>query len=240
VKDVEQNMKILAVGDVHTKQWMLYEIAELVDLYDHVVFVGDYADNFNTAPTHSLATWRLLKQLVESNPKKVHAVIGNHDYAYIHPEIAGRSSGWHPVTFTLLNDPNNKALKKFLLSLPYKFELDGVTFSHAGITNEWDGDEGVYGLWNDASPIWARPPKLGGNVTYKNIPQVIGHNPSETIWNPEPHVWCIDTFSETPNNESIGDKTVLEIIDGKEFNIININEILNDNSDTTSVEDDVS
>lgn len=232
--------KVLAVGDVHTKQWMLYEIAELVDLYDHVVFVGDYSDNWNTSPTHSLATWRLLKQLVESN-KNVHAVIGNHDYAYIHPEIAGRSSGWNPVTFTLLKDPNNKALMDFLLSLPYKFELDGVTFTHAGITNEWNGDESVYGLWSDVSPIWARPREFGGNVTYKDFPQVIGHNPSQKIWNPEPHVWCIDTFSETQNNDPIGDKTLLEIIDGKEFNIININDVLNENnSDNASVEDDVS
>lgn len=233
--------KVLAVGDIHTKSWMLYEIAELVDLYDHVIFVGDYADNWNTAPTQSMATWRLLRQLMNANPDKVHAVIGNHDFAYIHDEIAGRSSGWHPVTYTLLNTPENKKIKQWLLSLPITFELDGVTYSHAGITNEWNGDESVYGVWQDNSPIWARPRELGGNITYKNIPQVIGHNPSEKIWNPEPHVWCIDTFSETQNNEAIGDKTLLEIIDGKEFNVININEILDENNDdTSSVEDDVS
>lgn len=224
-------MKILAVGDVHTKQWMIYEIAELVDLYDAVVFVGDYADNFNTSPTHSMATWRLIRQLMQSQPDKVHAVIGNHDYSYIHPEIAGRSSGWHPVTFTLLNTPENKKIKDWLLSLPYKIKLDGVTFSHAGITNEWDGKDDVYGLWNDTSPIWARPKELGGNSTYKNFPQVIGHNPSKAIWNPEPHVWCIDTFSEDQNNKFIGDQTMLEIVDGKEFNVIDVKQILDENND---------
>jgi hypothetical protein len=230
--------KILAVGDVHAKQWMIYEIAELVDLYDKIIFVGDYSDNFNTAPTHSLATWRLIRQLMQSEPDKVHAVIGNHDYAYIRPEIAGRSSGWNPVTFTLLNTPEKKPLKEWLLSLPYKIELDGVTFSHAGITNEWDGDDSVYGLWNDTSPIWARPPQLGGNSTYKNTPQVIGHNPSKEIWNPEPHVWCIDTFSEDQNNKPIGDQTVLEIIDGKEFNVLEIKQILDENNDdSTSIKD---
>jgi hypothetical protein len=231
-------MKILAVGDVHTKQWMIYEIAEIVDLYDKVVFVGDYADNFNTSPTHSLATWRLLRQLMQSAPDKVHAVIGNHDYAYVHPEIAGRSSGWNPVTFTLLNTPENKKLKQWLLSLPITLEFDGVTFSHAGITEQWDGKEDVYSLWNDASPIWARPREFGGNVDYKNIPQVIGHNPSKEIWQPTGSVWCIDTFSEDQQNNVIGDQTMLEIIDGKTFTPINIKEILNENNDdSTSFED---
>lgn len=233
--------RVLAVGDVHTKSWILYEIAELVDFYDHIVFCGDYADNWNTSPVQSMSTWRLLKEFCESNPEKVHAVIGNHDYAYIHPEIAGRSSGWNPVTFTLLNTPENKRLKTWLLSLPPVFELDGITFSHAGVTDQWDGDESVYGLWTDVSPIWARPKEMGGNITYKKIPQVIGHNTSEKIWNPEPHVWCIDTFSQDQNNNFVGDKTVLEIIDGKEFNVISLNEIQNANSNnSTSVEDEVS
>lgn len=216
-------MKILAVGDIHTKQWMLYEIAEIIDLYDAVVFCGDYADNWNTSPTQSIATWRLMKNLTQQ--PNVYAVIGNHDYAYVHPEIAGRSSGWHPVTFTLLNTPEKKSLKDWLLSLPITLELDGVTFSHAGVTNEWDGDESVYSLWNDVSPIWARPPKFGGNVTYKNIPQVFGHNPSETCYEIEPNVWCIDTFSEHQDNSPIGDQTLLEIIDGKEFLPIKLSEI---------------
>lgn len=232
-------MKILSVGDIHTKQWMIYEIAELVDLYDAVVFVGDYADNWNTSPVQSIATWRLLKQLTQD--PKVHAVIGNHDYAYIHPEIAGRSSGWNPVTFTLLNTPEKKSLREWLLSLPITLELDGVTFSHAGITDQWNGQEDVYSLWNDTSPLWARPREMGGNTTYKDILQVIGHNSSREIWNPAPSVWCIDTFSEDQQNNPVGDHTLLEIIDGKEFNILKLSEIQNENNDDTSgVENKVS
>lgn len=234
-------MKTLAIGDVHAKQWMIYEIAELVDLYDKIVFCGDYADNFNTAPTHSLATWRLIRQLHQAYPEKIHVVIGNHDYSYIHPEIAGRSSGWNPVTFTLINAPENKKLKNWLLELPVTIKLDGVTFSHAGVTNEWNGKEDVYSLWEDTSPIWARPQQYGGRITYKNIPQVFGHNPSKEIWNPTPNTWCIDTFSEDQNNNFIGDQTLLEIIDGKEFNVIQPKEILNENNNnSSSVKDKVS
>lgn len=214
--------KILAVGDIHTKTWIIQEVERIMDEYDHVVFCGDYVDNWNTPHTHSMGTWRLLKAFMEENPK-VKAVIGNHDYSYLHPAIAGVSSGWNPSTYTLINAPENRNLKEWLLSLPPLIELDGVTFSHAGITEQWDGDTTVYGLWNDTSPIWARPKEYGGYTTYKKIPQVIGHNPSEKIWNPEENIWCIDTFSEKRDNTPIGDQTFLEIVDGKEFKPVKTN-----------------
>lgn len=205
-------MRILAVGDLHTKGWIIDAVKLLVDSYDAVVFVGDYADNWNTPSIDSISTWLWLKKFMDENPK-VHAVIGNHDFAYIHPEISGRSSGWSAITMHQLNDV--EGLKDWLLTLPVILELDGISFSHAGITEEWNGKQDVWSLWDDSSPIWARPREFGGRVTYKNIPQVIGHNPSETIWQPAPGVWCIDTFSEYQNNKPIGDYSVLEIIDKK-------------------------
>lgn len=215
--------KILAIGDIHTKTWIFDKVEAIMKDYDFIVFCGDYADDWHNEGARSMTTWRLLKLLMDQNPKHVFAVIGNHDYAYIHPEIAGRSTGFNHLTYTLINTPENKKIKNWLLSLPAILEVDGITFSHAGVTNEWDGDESVYGLWNDTSPIWARPKgAFGGNITYKNIPQVIGHNTSETIWNPEPHVWCIDTFSLDRNSNPVGDGTVLEIVDGKTFNKIKL------------------
>lgn len=212
-------MKVLAIGDIHTKSWIIEEVEKHIDEYDHIVFCGDYADNWNTSPGQSLATWRLLKLFIDSNPDKVHAVIGNHDYAYLHKEIAGRSSGWNHVTYQLINAPENKKLKDWLLSLPAVFELDGVTYSHAGVTEAWNGHFDVDSLWSDQSPIWARPKEYDPRTVYKDIPQVIGHNASEEIWQPHDNVWCIDTFSEDQNNNPIGDQTVLEIITGKEFRI---------------------
>lgn len=227
------------MGDIHTKSWIITEIERIVHLYDAVVFCGDYADNWNAGPGESMATWRYLKLLMQDNPN-VHAVVGNHDYAYIHPQIAGRSSGWNPITYTLINSSENSKLKRWLLSLPPIIELDGVTFSHAGVTEEWDEDMTVLGLWNDTSPIWARPAKFGGRTTYKKIPQVIGHNPSEEIWNPQEGIWCIDTFSETRNNQPIGDHTVLEIVDGKSFTVLKLKEIHENNNNTSNIEDNIS
>ena len=233
-------MKVLAVGDIHTKQWIIYEVAEIIDCYDKIVFCGDYADNFNAEPMQTINTWRLMKQFVEDYPNRVNAVIGNHDFAYLQSETAGRSSGFNYITYTLINAPENRKLRDWLKSLPVAIEIDGVTYSHAGITDQWSGDESVNGLWNDTSPIWARPREFGGQTTYKNIPQVIGHNPSEKIWNPAPNVWCIDTFSENTDNSSRGDKTMIEVIDGKEFKITNIKEIYENNNYTANFEKEVS
>lgn len=214
--------RILAVGDIHTKAWIFDLVEQVVDNYDTVVFCGDYADNWNTLPTESLATWRRLKKFIKDHPH-ARAVCGNHDYAYLHPSIAGHSSGWNAVTYALINSPENRKLKEFLYTLPITIEIDGVTFSHAGITDRWDGLLSVESIWNDVSPIWARPPAWGGQARYKQIKQVIGHNPSESIWNPQKDIWCIDTFSETSKNKPIGDHSVLEIIDGETFKKIQIN-----------------
>lgn len=227
-------MKLLAIGDIHTKVWIIKEIEKIAENYDNVVFCGDYVDNWNTSPPQSIATWYALRDLINKH-ENVRAVIGNHDYAYIHAEIAGRSSGWNQVTFTLLNAPENKGLKEWLLSLPVLIQLDGVTFSHAGITEAWDGSLDVDGLWNDTSPIWTRPRAWGGVSRYKDIPQVIGHNPSETIWNPQKGIWCIDTFSETYKNIPIGDRTVLKITDGKYEKLK-----IENNNNSSSIEDVIS
>lgn len=211
--------RVLAIGDLHTKTWMIDEASRLVDQYDAIVFLGDYADNWNTNPAATIGTWRYLKLFAESFPEKVHVLIGNHDYAYIHKEISGRSSGWNPITQQLINSPENKKIKDWLLSLPLFIELDRVTYSHAGFTNGWAGDMSLSSLWCDSSPLWARPRQYGGNYEYTVAPQVVGHSPVKSVWNPQDGIWLIDTFSERDDNSPLGDNTVLEIIDGKEFNI---------------------
>lgn len=207
-------MRILSVGDIHTKIWVIDKIVEIMDNYDHIVFCGDFVDDWSSLPTKSLDTWHRMKRLIDDNPDKVHITIGNHDYAYIHQEIAGHSSGWNPITYTMINTPENKYLKDWLLALPVVIELDGVTFSHAGITENWNGEFDVFSLWDNNSPIWARPE----GTKYKKIKQVMGHTPQLTCNKIEPNIWFIDTFSTYRDGLPIGDQTVLEIIDGEQFN----------------------
>lgn len=123
-------------------------------------------------------------------------------------------SGYNSITRVLIDSPENKALKEWLIGLAIIIEIDGVAYSHAGLTNQWSGAENVSGLWNDLSPIWARP---SGNSTYKDVPQVFGHTPSETCYEVKQGVWCIDTFSTMPDGTPFGDGSVLQVIDGKKF-----------------------
>jgi hypothetical protein len=206
-------MKILAVGDIHTKIWIIDKVREIADNYDAIIFLGDYADDWGKEPIDSINVWKELRSFSHSNPK-VKLVIGNHDYIYVN-KTPSSQSGYSMGTQFLLDLPDNKGLKQWLKALPTIIIRDGVHFSHAGITTTWDGADIVYSLWAEDSPIWARP----YDSTYKKQPQVFGHTPSKTCWEVEPNVWCIDTFSTQPNGTPVGDGTVLEIIDGKQFNI---------------------
>lgn len=207
-------MRILAVGDIHCKVWVIDKVVKRIDDYDKIVFVGDYVDDFKSGPMESMASWEKMKALCDQYPDKVYALMGNHDYAYT-LKVGPRSSGFNLTTKMFLDMPTNRQLKHWVTDRPTQLVFDGVTFSHAGIDTHWkDGTD----LWVDYSPIWVRP----GDAMYAPIPQVFGHTPHETCTELEDNIWCIDTFSTHYNGDPIGDHTALEIIDGKEFNVVKL------------------
>ena len=130
--------RVLAIGDIHTKNWIIEQVSKITDSYDRIVFCGDYADDFNANAQDSLTTWKLLKDLQTKHQTKVSLVLGNHDYIYVY-DTPSLQSGYNPITHALINAPENKKLKKWLINLPIIIEIDGVTYSHGGITNEWSG-----------------------------------------------------------------------------------------------------
>ena len=210
-------MKTLAIGDLHTKAQIIDKVEKLIDNYDAVIFVGDYADDWNTSPLMTIAIWRRLKELQEKYGEKVTALIGNHDYSYI-LSFRPYSSGYNATTQMLLSTPENKELLSWLKDLPVTKELDGVVYSHAGIDISWNGSLDDNSLWADNSPLWTRP----DDTDYTDTPQVFGHTPSKTCYEVAPNIWCIDTFSTYPDGTPVGDGTVLEITDGKTFNKIKL------------------
>lgn len=219
-------MKVLAVGDIHTKLWIIDAVREILDNYDAVIFVGDYADDWDAAPIRSIQTWKELRSLSHSDPK-VKLVTGNHDFAYV-MSYRPQSSGYNGTTQMLLNMPENKGLKEWVKNLPVQIYIDDVTYSHAGVDANWNTSSDEKFLWLDHSPIWNRP----GYTVYGPEAQVFGHTPSETCWEVEPNIWCIDTFSTYPDGTPIGDGTALEIIDGKRFSKIKIGN--NDGNNSSS------
>jgi hypothetical protein len=202
--------KVLSIGDIHTKMWIVEAVKKLVDKYDTIIFVGDYADDWGKDGLESLETWHALYMFQQEYPGKVKLVLGNHDFIYVN-KTPTLQSGYNPITQLAINSPANKYLRDWLLSLPITLEEDGVTFSHAGIAKGWEGTNEMSDLWQDHSPIWVRP-NFG---EYLQIPQVFGHTPSETCWEVADKIWCIDTFSTYSDGTPIGDQTVLEISNGK-------------------------
>lgn len=232
--------KVLAVGDLHTKLWIIEAVEKVANNYDAIVFVGDYADDWGSTPQQSIDTWQALKDFQENHPERTNIVIGNHDYIYVN-KTSTISSGYNNITQMLLNSYDNKDLKEWLRGLPTTLMLDDVVYSHAGLSEEWTAsftfnNQNHYSsenLWRDDSPIWARP----GSVEYRaDFPQVFGHTPSETCWEVEKNVWCIDTFSTFQDGSPIGDHSVLEVTDGVKFNKIKL-ETKNDNNSTNGIKE---
>lgn len=205
-------MKTLAIGDIHTKVWIVDEVEKLVGKYDAIVFVGDYADDWNKDALDTIDTWQKLYFLQQAHPEKVKLVLGNHDFIYSR-KTPTLQSGYNSITQLAINSPANNYLKQWLLGLPITLEVDGVTFSHAGVAKGWDGTQEMSDLWQDNSPIWVRP----SWAEYLQIPQVFGHTPQATCTELHPNIWAIDTFSTRSDGTPIGDHTVLEIKDGKKF-----------------------
>jgi diadenosine tetraphosphatase ApaH/serine/threonine PP2A family protein phosphatase len=221
--------RILAVGDIHTKLWIIDEVRKIADNYDRVVFVGDYADDWGKQPRDTIQTWLELRSLSHSNPN-VKLVQGNHDFAYTRK--VGTSSGGYSVgTQFILDVPENRGLKDWLTNIPLSLEIDGVTYSHAGFVEDYHGGTHPDTLWNDISPLWVRPDY---GYTYQQRPQVFGHTPSQTCWEVDDNIWCIDTFSTYPDGTPFGDNTVLEVIDGKTFKTIKLEKQNARNNNPTS------
>lgn len=207
-------MRVLAVGDIHTKIWIIKAVEEIIDDYDAIVFVGDYADDWNATPQMAINTWAHLRDLQQRYPEKVRLVLGNHDYIYVNYTKTGQS-GYNKFTQTLIDMPESRGLRNWLKDLPIVVDLDGVKYSHAGITETFNEEYTAEHLWEDNSPLWARP--YSSAYRYLDITQVFGHTPSGTCWEVSPGIWCIDTFSTYPDGMPIGDHTVLEIENGNKF-----------------------
>lgn len=125
-------MRQLIVGDLHTKYHIFDRIRELGKIYDRVIFLGDYCDDWNAIPEASLNLLEGLKQYKLSNPDKVILLLANHDISeWLGNEF--KCSGFNYFTHQLVASFFNK--NKDLFQLAY---TDGqFLYTHAGLTNSW-------------------------------------------------------------------------------------------------------
>lgn len=238
-------MKILAVGDLHRKWGVVGRILHFAKKngYKKVVFMGDYADDFMGDFKDTRHLWDLMIDPPRGYKRMVVPLMGNHDFAYAFaPELKMMfgdndvQTGFDRATLKSIDIPFMKFIADWF---KLQTSIDGVLYTHAGMTTEWaekwlERDpiqianipgplRFPYMYFADqTSPIWARYREGVTPTFYSKLhpKQVFGHTPVKTCTEFEDGCWCIDTFSTDRIGRPIGDRSILEIEDGRNFRVI--------------------
>jgi hypothetical protein len=193
-------MKTISIGDIHGKDvWKQIDIT----LYDKVIFVGDYVDDFDISNEQMVRNLSEIIQLKKGNPEKVILLLGNHDIQYIHwPDF--KCSGFNTDIF--------QELRKLFLDNINLFKIahqeKDILWTHAGVSNLWleanNLIDKVKPEWmafflNElyrnkhfdilfqvgprrrgkaicGGPLWADRTELTPDKIYNEIHQIAGHN----------------------------------------------------------------
>ncbi len=206
--------RILVIPDSHLKAFIFQDAAQLLDTKkaDYAVCLMDIPDDWNQQ--YNLDLYDSMFQSVMEFQKKHPDTLwcyGNHDCSYLWRK---RESGYSDPAANLVNMRLNQLIREIPEeNIKYLFRRDRLIFSHGGLTvpfvqdyvpdSLWNDIDltidyintlGAPYIWNDISPIWARP-------QYGRIPlwmkdqyvHVVGHTPVEQVCQ-LPH----------PNTEVIG------------------------------------
>ena len=217
---------ILILGDIHLKPKHFDRADKILasGQADLCVQMGDLVDDWGEDNNVSLYE-KTLKRAIkfnEDHPGTLWAT-GNHDFAYLHPGYGPRESGYSKIA--------EPSVRPLLEQLPQQVLhiVDGVFFTHAGLTQEWMdrqkilvGAEGPLSdkqllrlvnyaapdeLWQENSPIWARP-QVDAYRMYSAKLQVVGHTPVKTATE-ENGVLSTDTLSTYYMGAPIGDERLV-------------------------------
>lgn len=230
-------MRILVIPDVHLKP-VMFDLADAImdsgDV-DMAIQMGDLVDDWGEEYNLSLYSRTLQRAIKfhEDHPNTLW-VMGNHDYGYWHPNWGHRESGHSRFAegevLTLLKEMERKGAVQKIMHV-----VDGCIFTHAGLTLEWvqertpanshwdDELDFVYNLVNDAtpedlwqenSPIWARP-QIDFYEMYPAKFQVVGHTPVRKPDIQDDLLISTDTFSTYHNGAPYGNKQFV-IVDTEE------------------------
>lgn len=129
--------KILALGDTHGREtWKRFVNPEL---YDKIIFIGDYFDSFNIKGEDQIKNFLDIMEFKNKYPDKVVLLIGNHDFHYLEmgEQYSGYQTGFQYQIRPLVKDN----LKHMVMC--YKHE--DFLFTHAGVTNTWLNSVGYNG-----------------------------------------------------------------------------------------------
>lgn len=221
--------RVFVIPDVHLKPWMFDKATELISKgsYDRIVMLGDLVDDWNQEKNLDLYrdTFEAVYKFIEKFPDLLYC-FGNHDVSYKFQAIQSGYSFY--ARDTVVEGVDNIVKKLPEGNSAYIHRIDNCLFSHAGLTESFvrryfgacghlEIDEMIYqinqfdqdSLWDDDSPVWARP--QGGDMRLYPIGmmQVVGHTPVITPTLEELYgskLLSVDNFSTTYMGKTIGDQ----------------------------------
>ncbi len=215
---------IFVIPDVHLKPWIFEKASALVDkgTYDAVVMLGDLVDDWHQEKNIDLYNETFDAAIAfTSKHSDTFWCYGNHDVSYLWEAMeSGYSYYARETVVNRIRDLKNSIPPE---NSGFIFKVDNVVFSHAGLTESFaikhfgsaqtDLDAiigrinrmGEAELWQDDSPIWARP-QFGEMRLYpQNAFQVVGHTPVRTAIE-EGNLLTVDNFSTYRDGRPIGDE----------------------------------
>ena len=248
-------MKYLFVGDIHNHKYIFEDIQKLDRkyLFDRIVCLGDYVDDWKTSNADSIATLNILLKLKQAQPDKYILLIGNHELSYLGFPCSGHDYNLEEVLELELKSN----IELFNLSYVAKCGETDYLCTHAGITLNYlkyledktnITDSNVLdeleknklaslplltvcssargGTHEFSSFVWCdlREHQYTSLINGTIYPnQIVGHTPVNKIRLID-SIYYIDTHSTMPNGDHIGNQSYL-IWDEDKFITICSNEI---------------
>lgn len=204
------HVKTIVIGDLHGYTTWKAIIAQEKD-FDEIIFLADYFDSFSIPLEQQINNFLDILEYEKTSGKRIHKIIGNHDYHYF-PEIhTDSTSGFQrlgKLQIAPIIDANRSTLK-------ICHRLDNFLFTHAGISERfmndtfrtgWHIDEvdkllnelffhkpqafdfNGYNPYGDdpcQTPIWIRPRSLmfanRDSELKEKYIQVVGHTKVEKV-----------------------------------------------------------
>lgn len=130
-------MKILALGDTHGKT--SWERFVNPDLYDKIIFIGDYFDSFDIPGNKQIENFSKIMEFKMNNDEKVVLLMGNHDFHYL--DMGEQYSGFQKGYQYDIRE----MVKNNLQHIKMCHVENDFLFTHAGVTNTWLNSVGYNG-----------------------------------------------------------------------------------------------
>ena len=213
-------MLVFIIPDVHLKPWMFTKAEEALKERpaDAVVMLGDIPDDWGCERNIGLYTETYIAaEKFCKDHSETYFCLGNHDLSYEYEE---RESGYSYLARNTVVE-GTQMIRNALPDRHVKVMhyIGGVLFSHAGLTKNFaslyeissDPTEAAFmingmgrnKLWQDESPIWARPQDGHQEAWPVGVLQVVGHTPVARPFLKKGFL-TLDTFSTYPDGSHIG------------------------------------